>query len=220
MFLYRLLTLQWHHQERHISAPRINDMLDQLHGATIFSSVDLTAGFWQVPLVESAKEKTAFICREGLFHFNTMLVGLCNATHTFQRLMDRVLGRLRWECTLAYIDDVNIYLKDFNSHLIDLQRIFSRIGVAGFKLKAKKCSFGLPELIYLGHVVLAAGLKLDPNKIQAVRDFLKLANLECTQSFIGLINHCRRFVFRLCHFSSSLYKLLKKGTTFVWGSSE
>lgn len=77
--------------------PRIDDTLDEFQGAMIFSAIDLAAGFWQVPLEESSKENTAFICHKGLFQFNTMPMGLCNATHTFQRLMDMVLGRLRWE---------------------------------------------------------------------------------------------------------------------------
>ena len=74
--------------------PRIDDTLDQLEGASIFSSLDMASGFWQVPLTDAAKEKTAFVCREGLFEFETMPFGLCNATSTFQRLMDVVLGNL------------------------------------------------------------------------------------------------------------------------------
>ena len=149
-----------------------------------------------------------------------MSIELCNAIHTFQPLMDMVLGKLRWECALVYINDVNIHSKDFDSHFVDLQHIFSQIRIAGLKFKAKKCSFGLPELIYLGHVVSATWLKPNPSNIQAVRDFSQPTNLECTQSFIGLINYYKRFVQNFSILVASLYPLLKKRMMFIWTNTE
>lgn len=137
--------------------PRIDDTLDQLHGVVIFSSLDLAASFWQVRLTDSTK-KTTFICREGLFQFNTMPMDLCNATHTFQRLMDMVLGRLPWKCALVYINNVKIYSRGFEAHVNNLCNIFARIRAAGLKLKC----IGLSKLVYLGYVASAVGLRPNP----------------------------------------------------------
>ena len=169
--------------------PRIDDTLDQLEGASIFSSLDMASRFLQVPLTDTAKEKTAFVCREGLFEFETMPFGLCNATSTFQRLMDVVLDNLRWECTLVYVDDVNVYSTTFDKHLTDLQRIFDRLNAIGLKLKPAKCSFGMPKLLYLGHIISKTGFRPNPAKIQAILAYPNPVHAKCVQSFLGLVNH-------------------------------
>ena len=196
--------------------PRIDDTLDQLEGASIFSSLDMASGFWQVPLIDTAKEKTAFVCREGLFEFETMPFGLCNATSTFQRLMDVVLGNLRWECALVYVDDVNVYSSTFDKHLTDLQRIFDRLNAAGLKLKPAKCSFGMLELLYLGHIISKTGFRPDPAKIQVILAYPNPVHAECVQSFLGLVNHYRKFVHNFAQLALPLYRLLKKGMSFRW----
>ena len=90
--------------------PRIEDLLDTLHGARWFSTLDLKSGYWQVPIQEQDKEKTAFRMSGGqLFEFNQVLFGLCNAPATFSRLMDRVLAGLHWETWLLYLDDIVIF---------------------------------------------------------------------------------------------------------------
>jgi hypothetical protein len=194
--------------------PRIDEMLDQLQGTRIFSSLDLASGFWQVPLMKNAKEKTAFVCKEGLYEFDTMPFGLCNATGTFQRLMDVVLGNLRWERALVYVDDIIVFSKTFEQHLTDLQRIFERLVAAGLKIKPSKCSMGLTELVYLGHVIDRHGICPDPAKIAAVKKFPTPANTEKVQSFLGLVNHYRKFVFVFALIAQPLYHLLKKGVSF------
>ena len=196
--------------------PKIDDTLDQLEGANIFSSLDMASGFWQVPLTDAAKEKTAFVCREGLFEFETMPFGLCNATSTFQRLMDVVLGNLRWECALVYVDDVNVCSNTFDKHLTDLQRIFDRLNATGLKLKPAKCSFGMPELLYLGHIISKSGFRPDPAKIQAILAYPNPVHAECVQSFLGLVNHYRKFVPNFAQLVLPLYRLLKKGVSFRW----
>jgi hypothetical protein len=200
--------------------PRIDDTFDLLEGATIFSSLDLASGFWQVPLTDRAKEKTAFVCQEGLFKFDTMPFGLYNATSTFQRLMDVVLGNLRWKCVLVYVDDVNVYSKSFDQHLIDLQRIFHRLIQVGLKLKPSKCSIGMPKLVYLGHIISKEGIRPHPDKLKAVEDFPMPVNTECLQLFIGLANHYRRFVKAFAMIVLLLYHLLKKGVSWRWNEAE
>jgi hypothetical protein len=134
--------------------------------------------------------------------------------------MDVVLGNLRWECALVYVDDINVYSKHFDQHLIDLQRIFSILIQAGLKLKPSKCSFGMPELVYLGHVFSKWGIRPDPEKLRAVEEFPVPVNTECLQSFIGLINHYRRFVEAFAMIALPQYQLLKKGVSWRWNVAE
>ncbi len=88
--------------------PRIDDALDAMHGSALFSTLDLAAGYWQVEVDPKDREKTAFISDQGLFEFNVMPFGLCNAPATFQRLMDAVLAGLKWTTCLVYLDDIII----------------------------------------------------------------------------------------------------------------
>ena len=96
--------------------PRIDDTLDTLSGSQWFSTVDLLSGYWQVEVAEEDKPKTAFTTHEGLYEFNVMPFGLCNAPATFQRLMDLVLAGVQWSQCLVYLDDVIIIGRDFEEH--------------------------------------------------------------------------------------------------------
>ena len=133
--------------------PRIDDSLDSLSGAQWFSTLDLCSGYWQVEVDPNDRPKTAFSHGSGLFHFNVMPYGLCNAPSTFERLMEMVLQGLQWEICLIYLDDIIIYGKTFEEQLERLQKVFKRLRKSGLKLKPKKCSLFQREVLYLGHIV-------------------------------------------------------------------
>ena len=100
--------------------PRVDDTLDTLAGSRLFTTLDLASGYWQVEVAEEDQPKTAFTTPEGLFQFRVMPFGLCNAPATFQRLMDRVLGGLKWSSCLVYLDDIIIVGTSFSEHLRNL----------------------------------------------------------------------------------------------------
>lgn len=150
--------------------PRIDDSLRALGGAQIFSTQDLTKGYWQVPVNEEDKEKTAFTCHKGLFEFNTMPFRLNGAPATFQRLLTAVLGDLNWEVLLIYLDDVSLLTK-FEEHLEHLELVFNKLHAAGLKLHPNKCAFGHQEVKYLGHVVSSEIVRPDPEKVRAIWDY-------------------------------------------------
>ena len=134
--------------------PRIDDLLDALREAKWFSTLDLKSGYWQVPITEQDKAKTAFRTRSGqLFEFNQVPFGLCNASATFSRLMDRVLAGLHWEMCLFYLDDIIVFSSTWEEHLARLREVFERLRHANLKLGAKKCTFAAKEVNYLGHRV-------------------------------------------------------------------
>ena len=115
--------------------PRIDDLLDALHGAKWFSTLDLKSGYWQVPITEQDKAKTAFRTSSGqLFEFNQVPFGLCNAPATFSHLMDRVLAALHWETCLFYLDDIIVFSSTWEEHLARLRQVFERLRHANLKL--------------------------------------------------------------------------------------
>ena len=107
----------------------------------MFSTLDLASGYWQVELDPDDREKTAFVTHQGLYEFNVMPFGLCNAPSTLQRLMEFVLTGLQWSICLIYLDDVIIFSKNFDDHLRRMEELFGRLREAGLKLKPQKCRF-------------------------------------------------------------------------------
>lgn len=117
--------------------PRIDDALDTLQGAEYFSSLDLRSGYWQIPMNEADKKKTAFATPDGLYEFNVMPFGLCNAPATFERMIDNVLRGLKWKTCLCYLDDIVIFSSTFKEHLQRLDQVLTCLSNAGLQLNAK-----------------------------------------------------------------------------------
>jgi transposase InsO family protein len=196
--------------------PRIDDALDTLYGSSYFSSIDLRSGYWQIPMKPDDKEKTAFLTPDGLYHFNVMPFGLCNAPATFERLMDNVLRGLTWQICLCYLDDVLVFASSFAQHLSRLRLVLQALAQAGLQLNAKKCHFGARSVKVLGHIVNSHGIKPDPDKIKAVSEFPVPKDVKELQSFLGLCGHFRRFIARFADRAHSLTQLLAKKSPWVW----
>ena len=111
------------------------------------------SGYWQIELDPSAREKTAFVMHNSLYEFLVMPFGLTNSGASFQRLMGHILRGLEYRFALIYIDDITIFSKSVEEHLIHLEEVFRRLREANVKLNPKKCSFVRQKVEYLGHVV-------------------------------------------------------------------
>ena len=195
---------------------RIDDALDALTGAQWFSTLDLASGYWQCPLKESDKSKTAFTTHQGLYHFNVMPFGLCNAPATFSRLMNLVLGGLNWTKCLCYLDDVIVFGTTFEIALRNLRDVFEALRKANLKLKPKKCSLFQTEVSYLGHRVSKAGISCDPNKISAVQNWPIPTNITEVRSFLGTAGYYRKFIPNFSSIASPLSQLTRKNKRFKW----
>ncbi|UYV82368.1 hypothetical protein LAZ67_21001831, partial [Cordylochernes scorpioides] len=200
--------------------PWVDDALDCLRGANIYSTIDLKAGYWQIGIDEADREKTAFITPDGLFEFKIMPFGLCNAPATFERMMDNLLKGLRWTICLCYLDDVVIFADNFPDHLRRLEVVLNCFKRAGLKLNPGKCSFGASNIKILGHQVDKDGIRPDNDKIKAVSQFPIPKNLQQLRSFLGLSSYYRRFIKNYADIARPLNSLLSEGTKFQWNTDQ
>ncbi|XP_056303592.1 uncharacterized protein LOC130215772 [Danio aesculapii] len=174
--------------------PRIDESLDALSGAQVFSTIDLASGYHQVAVDEKDRPKTAFTTPFGLFEYRRMPFGLCNAPATFQRLMQATMSDLVFQIVLIYLDDLLVYSSTFHDHLVRLETVFRRLRETGLKIKIEKCNFLQPEVKFLGHQVSAQGVSTDPDKISAVREWPVPSTLKELRSFLGFCSYYRRFI--------------------------
>ncbi|UYV80120.1 K02A2.6-like [Cordylochernes scorpioides] len=200
--------------------PRIDDALDTLSGSRYFSTMDMRSGYWQIEVDDKDREKTAFITPDGLYEFNVMPFGLCNAPATFERMIDNVLRGLKWDMCLCYLDDIVVYGSIFKEHLTRLYKVLRCIQQAGLCLNYKKCHFASRQITILGHVVNEFGTQPDPEKVKAIVHFPKPRNISETRSFLGLSSYYRRFIKSYANKSRPLNSLLKKDEKFIWGEEQ
>ena len=196
--------------------PRVSDCLDCLHGAKLFSTLDLQAGYWQIEVKPEDRPKTAFITRSGLFEYVTMPFGLCNAPSTFERCMELIMKGLQWKTLLIYLDDLIVFSSTFDEHIERLDEVLTRLGNAGLKLKPSKCHLFQEKVLFLGHLVTSKGVEPDPQKVEAVRDWPTPKNVTGVRAFLGLCSYYRRFICGFAHIAGPLHRLLEAGQAFVW----
>ena len=196
--------------------PLIQDVFDQLHGSTIYSTLDLKSGFHQLPLDNESMEKTAFTCFRGQFQFRTLPMGLSLATSVFQRAMDEVLKGLIGKTCMIYVDDIVIYSKDIESHYRDLQEVIERFRMYKLTLNPKKCVFGQREVKLLGFVVSGEGLKADPDKVAAITRMSAPKTVKEVRSFLGMTGYYRTCMPGYAGISEPLVALTRKYARFEW----
>nr|AAQ56315.1 putative polyprotein [Oryza sativa Japonica Group] len=168
--------------------PQIDDLFDQLKGATVFSKIDLRSGYHQLRIREEDIPKTAFTTRYGLYEFTVMSFGLTNAPAFFMNLMNKVFMEYLDKFVVVFIDDILL----------------------------SKCEFWLSEVKFLGHVISAKGVAVDPETVTAVTDLKQPKSVTQVRSFLGLAGYYRRFIKNFSKISRPMTQLLKKEEKFVW----
>ena len=200
--------------------PRIDDNLEALRGKKYFCTLDLASGYWQIKVAMEDREKTAFATHLGLFEFNVMPYGLTNAPATFERVMDKALGKLIGDCCLLYLDDIIVFGTTFEEVNANIRLVLDKLSANKLKLKAKKCFLYSTSVNFLGHVVSQAGISCDPGKIEKVKNWPELQDKGDVRSFLGLTNYYKRFVKDYCVIAHPLMCLLRADHPWRWQEKE
>ncbi|KAI3819527.1 hypothetical protein L1987_13368 [Smallanthus sonchifolius] len=200
--------------------PRIDDLFDQLQGASWFSKIDLRSRYHQLQVRKEDIPKTAFRTRYGHFEFHVMSFGLTNAPKTFMDLMNRVSRPMLDRSVIAFIDDILIYSKNEGDHACHLKEVLEALKKEKLYAKFSKCAFWLREVQFLGHIIYSNDIMVDLAKIMTVRDWDIPKTPTEIHSFLGLAVYYRRFIRDLSKIASPLTKLTRKEIKYEWGSTQ
>lgn len=199
--------------------PYVAEILDNLRDAKYLSSVDLSKAFWQIPIANEDRDKTAFyVPGRGTLRFKTTAFGLTNAPATQQRLVDLLFADMDFK-TFAYLDDVIIISSTFEEHVSRLLCVLDKLRKANLTVNFEKCKFFRSQLKYLGYVVDAHGLRTDPEKVEAIINFPTPSTRKELKRFLGTATWYRRFVPNFSTVAGPLNKLTsngKKSPPFQW----
>nr|CAD39388.2 OSJNBb0016B03.9 [Oryza sativa Japonica Group] len=196
--------------------PRIDDLFDQLKGATVFSKIDLRSGYHQLRIREEDIPKTAFTTRYGLYEFTVMSFGLTNAPAFFMNLMNKVFMEYLDKFVVVFIDDILIYSQSEEDHQQHLRLVLGKLREHQLYAKLSKCEFWLSEVKFLGHVISAKGVAVDPETVTAVTDWKQPKTVTQIRSFLGLAGYYRRFIENFSKIARPMTQLLMKEEKFVW----
>ena len=196
--------------------PSIQEIFDSMDGSVIYSTLDLTSGYWQIPMEDSSIQKTAFCTHTGNWEFTRMPFGLKNAPALFQRTMNKVLTGLIGKICFVYLDDIVIFSKSPEEHARHLAMIFARLQDANLKLKRKKCFFGLGKIELLGCTISGSGIAPQESKVSAIKQIPTPTTKTEVRSFLGMCNYYRRCIPGYAQMSRPIQDLTSPKVNFKW----
>jgi hypothetical protein len=196
--------------------PRIDDLFDQLQGAKYFSKIDLRSGYHQLRIKEADVQKTAFVTRYVQYEFTVMPFGLTNAPAFFMNLMNKVFMEELDKFVVVFIDDILIYSKSREDHEHHLRIVLRILRSHQLYAKLSKCEFWLEKIAFLGHILTAEGIEVDPSKVEAVSKWKQPSNISEVRSFLGMAGYYRCFIKGFSSIERPMTELLNKDNKFMW----
>jgi hypothetical protein len=200
--------------------PVFEEATASLSGSKYSTVLDCYSGFWQVPIKEEHKERTAFTVPSEHYKFNRLPFGLSNSLSNFQRLMDVVLRNLVGTECFVFIDDLVIYSKTPEEHTLRLGNVLQRLEKANLQMHPGKCAFAQPKVQYLGYVLSESGVSASPNKVSAVKHYPTPKCVKEVRAFLGLAGFYRQLVPDFAEITKPLTQLTCKNQEFVWGTDQ
>jgi hypothetical protein len=174
--------------------PTIEQAFEQFGGAAVFSVLDLNSAYCQIPLSVRSRRVTAFCTPFGLFEFNKLPMGVSVGCQGLSRVIDELFADLKGQYVFNFLDDLVVYSKSTDEHMKHLREVLGRLQAAGFTLNREKVSLGVREINYLGHVLSWRGIKILPDRIQAIQQYPPPRNLRALRRFIGMVGFYSRFI--------------------------
>lgn len=196
--------------------PDTRQLLDTLQGSAYYTTLDLSSGYYNVPMHEPDICKTAFSTRKNHWEFVRMPMGLSTSPSTFQRLMHKVFDKENWQQCLIYLDDILVFSRNLEEQTERLRTIFERIRAAGLKLSPEKCEFFKREVSYLGYTITENGTKTDENKINKIKNWSAPKSAEDLRAWLGLCGYYRQFIKNY----AQLVAPLEKMCTVIWNKKK
>lgn len=196
--------------------PRMDDCIDSLGNATLFTTLDCNSGYWQLPIAKEDQEKTTFTCHAGSYRWLRLPFGLRNAPATFQRAMDIILSSVKWRFCLVYLDDIIVFSSTKEEHLRHLRSVFQLLREAGATLRLQKCDFFKKKVKYLGHEILPGKLKILPKNLEAIARAKAPTTKTQVRSFLGMCNMYRRFIAGYAQIAFPLFQKTCKNEPDAW----
>ncbi len=188
--------------------PRIDEIFDQLADAIYYTKFDFKSGYFQVPLSKEDRPKTAFSTRDNHYQFTVLPQGITNGPATFQRVINQILGPARWKYALAYIDDVIIYSKTFEEHLLHLNEICQTLKDARFRLNPDKCEVARTQTDYLGHRIQDGEIRPSPNNINGLLNTKLPQTPDEACKFVKAAEYYRKFIPNFSQIAEPLRKFV------------
>ena len=196
--------------------PRIDELFDQLQGSRVYSKIDLRSGYHQLKVRENDVSKTAFRMRYGHYEFLVMPLGLTNSLAAFMDLMNMVFSPYLDKFVIVFIDDILVYSGGPEEHAEHLRTVLQILRERQLYAKFSKCQFWLDKVDFLGHVISAEGISVDPQKIEAIVNWKPPKNVPEVRSFLGLAGYYRKFVEGFSKIAAPLTKLTRKDIKYDW----
>jgi hypothetical protein len=197
--------------------PTVEHAFADFTNAKIFSVLDLNSAYYQIPLSAKSRKATAFCTPFGLFEFTKFPMGIIVGCQVLSRVVDSLFGDLKHKFVYNFMYDLVVYSGSFAEHLEHLKEIFARLAKAGFTLNRDKLHLAQQEVSFLGHSVSARGIKVLPERIEAIRNFPPPKNLKAVRRFLGMAGFYARFIYHFSQIAEPLHALKSKNVKFSWG---